>query len=423
MKILHTSDWHLGRMLYGRKRYGEFSKFLDWLVKTIKEKEVSVLLVSGDVFDTTSPGNKAQELYYRFLCRVSMSFCRHVIIISGNHDSPSFLNAPKEILKALNVHVVSSVSDSLEDEVISILDIKDGVLDCEKSLIVCAVPYLRDKDIRTLEAGESIDDKNKKLVLGIKNHYAEVVKIAEKKREEAIKQYKVKNTESTIPIISMGHLFTLGGKTIDGDGVRELYVGTLTHVGKEIFPPSVNYVALGHLHVPQTVGGSKHIRYSGSPISMGYGEANQQKKVLIVEFKGTTPNIKEINVPCFQKLARIKGSLEEISLTLEKLKKEKDSLWLEIEYTGEKIIENLPEILYKATANSSIEIQRIKNRQLINQVINTKTENETLDDLSPKDVFIRLLDTFNIPKKDREELSISYNQIVRELMEEDVNDL
>jgi len=109
MKILHTSDWHLGRSLYGRKRYDEFSSFLDWLAQAIEDEKVDALLVAGDVFDTSTPSNRAQELYYRFLCRVAASCCRHVVVVAGNHDSPSFLNAPKELLRALNVYVVGSM--------------------------------------------------------------------------------------------------------------------------------------------------------------------------------------------------------------------------------------------------------------------------------------------------------------------------
>lgn len=105
MKILHTSDWHIGRILYGRKRYEEFEAFLTWLADTIQQNEVDALLVAGDVFDTSAPSNRSQALYYRFLCRVAASTCRHVVVVAGNHDSPSFLNAPKELLRTLDVHV------------------------------------------------------------------------------------------------------------------------------------------------------------------------------------------------------------------------------------------------------------------------------------------------------------------------------
>ncbi|MEN6328008.1 MAG: exonuclease subunit SbcD [Syntrophomonas sp.] len=106
MKIIHTSDWHIGRSLYGRKRYDEFEAFLNWLANYIKSEEIGALLVSGDVFDNILPSNRAQELYYRVLCSVVGSRCRHVVVPGGNHDSPSFLNAPREVLRFLNVHVI-----------------------------------------------------------------------------------------------------------------------------------------------------------------------------------------------------------------------------------------------------------------------------------------------------------------------------
>ncbi|MBD8894385.1 exonuclease SbcCD subunit D C-terminal domain-containing protein [Desulfovibrio desulfuricans] len=410
MKILHTSDWHLGRTLYGRKRYEEFSAFLDWLTQTIDDEKVDALLVAGDVFDTSTPSNRAQELYYRFLCRVASSCCRHVVVVAGNHDSPSFLNAPKELLRALNVYVVGSITEALEDEVFVLCT------DDTPEAIVCAVPYLRDKDIRTVEPGENIDDKNAKLVEGLKSHYAEVCAIAEQKRS-------VFNSAGyeDIPIIAMGHLFTAGGKTVDGDGVRELYVGSLAHIGVEVFPSAIDYLALGHLHVPQAVGNAEHIRYCGSPIPMGYGEATQIKKVVLIEFSSTTPKIQELPVPCFQELVRIVGSLDDIHAKLEELKKKESSAWIEIEYIGSDIIGNLREMLDESMNDSAMEIRRIKNRRIMDSVISAVTDDETLDDLDAGDVFIRCLDVFDVPDKDREELTVSYNEIIKSLHEEDAN--
>lgn len=410
MKILHTSDWHLGRSLYGRTRYDEFSQFLNWLGTTIEEQRIDVLLVAGDVFDTCTPNNRAQGLYYRFLCRVSESYCRYVVIIAGNHDSPSFLTAPKELLRTLNVHIVGAKANNIEDEVIVIQ--KNELPEA----IICAVPYLRDKDIRTVSPGESIDDKNAKLIEGLKNHYAKVCSIAEQKQSNF---QKAGYTE--IPIIAMGHLFTAGAETTDEDGVRELYVGSLAHVGKEAFPSSIDYLALGHLHIPQRVGGTEHIRYSGSPLPMGYGEATQKKKVLLIEFNNSSPNIQEIQVPCFQQLVRIVGSLDEVHTKIEALKKEESRAWLEVEYTGSDIIGNLRDVLDEAVANSEMEILRIKNKRAIDRVISIVAENETLDELDAGDVFIRCLDTFDVPDEDREELTASYNEVMKSLHEEDVN--
>lgn len=454
MKILHTSDWHLGRSLYGRKRYEEFSAFLDWLAFSIESEGVDLLLVAGDVFDTGTPGNRAQELYYRFLCKVAGSCCQHIVIIAGNHDSPSFLNAPKELLRALNVHVVGAMTDDANGEVLVLrkeprIETNGGQPVTEKNpymevgkevAIICAVPYLRDRDVRTAEPGETIEDKNRKLVEGIRNHYAEVVNLAENKRKNL--RESASYSDKYIPIIATGHLFTAGGKTMDGDGVRELYVGSLARVGTEIFPEAIDYVALGHLHVPQAVGKSDHIRYSGSPIPVGFGEAIQQKSVVIIEFnppakprmdtnkhesKKISENLCELRIdikpiPCFQELVRLVGSLDYLLERLEDLKEKKSSAWLEIEYTGKEIRPDLRESLEETIADSDMEILRIRNLRTFDKAIRSVREKETLDDMSVNDVFARCMDAYDIPDDEREELKVAYNEIVHSIYEEDKNE-
>ena len=411
MKILHTSDWHIGRTLYGRKRYEEFEAFLTWLAETIQQNEIDALLVAGDVFDTTAPSNRAQELYYRFLCRVAASSCRHVVVIAGNHDSPSFLNAPRELLKALDVHVVGSSSESLEDEVLVLRSELNA-----PELIVCAVPYLRDRDIRVAEAGESVEDKERKLLAGIRSHYAEVASFAEQKREEL---------GVDIPIVAMGHLFTAGGQTVDGDGVRELYVGSLAHVTAGIFPASFDYLALGHLHVPQKVNGLETIRYSGSPLPMGFGEAKQQKSVCLVVFnhekgQGKPPSVQLIDVPVFQKLERVKGDWESISSRMLELSATDFQGWVEVIYEGEEVIGDLRERLETAVSGTGVEILRIKNNRIIDHVLGQIHEEETLDDLDVNDVFERCLAVHEVPEDQRPELLRAYQETVSSLYEDDV---
>lgn len=150
-------------------------KLLNWLIEQICTKQVDVLLIAGDVFDNSTPSNRAQELYYSFLGKVTKSPCRHLVVTAGNHDSPSFLDAPKELLRSMDVHVIGAVSEHLEDEVLILKDNKEDV-----ELIICAIPYLRDRDIRTAETGESIEDKDHKLVEGIREHYRSVYDIAQK---------------------------------------------------------------------------------------------------------------------------------------------------------------------------------------------------------------------------------------------------
>ena len=406
MRVLHTSDWHIGRTLYGRKRYEEFEAFLTWLAETIQQNEIDALLVAGDVFDTSAPSNRAQELYYRFLCRVAASSCRHIVVVAGNHDSPSFLNAPKELLKALDVHVVGSSTASPEDEVLVLRNEQDA-----PELIVCAVPYLRDRDIRVAEAGESVEDKERKLIDGIRTHYAAVAALAEQKREEL---------GADIPIVGTGHLFTAGGQTVDGDGVRELYVGSLAHVTAGIFPACFNYLALGHLHVPQKVNGSETIRYSGSPLPMGFGEAKQQKSVCQIEFHSTAASVQLIDVPIFQKLERVKGDWNGISNRILELSATDSQGWLEVIYDGTEVIGDLRERLEAAMSGTQMEILRIKNNRIIDRVLGQIHEEETLDDLNVNDVFERCLAVHDVSKDQRPELLRAYQETVSSLYEDDV---
>ncbi len=404
MKILHTSDWHIGRTLYGRKRYEEFEAFLDWLAETMRHNEIDALLVAGDVFDTSAPSNRAQELYYRFLCRVAASSCRHVVVVAGNHDSPSFLDAPKELLKALDVHVVGSASDP-RDEVLVLRDAQGA-----PELIVCAVPYLRDRDIRLSEAGESVEDKERKLIEGIRSHYAAVAELAEQKR---------RTLGAGIPIVAMGHLFTAGGQTADGDGVRELYVGSLARVTAEIFPESFDYVALGHLHVPQRVNGSETVRYSGSPLPMGFGEARQRKSLCLIEFRSAAPSVRLLDVPVFQKLERIEGDWDGIANRILELSPAGARCWLEVAYEGGDVVGDLRERLEGALSGTQLEILRIKNNRIIDRVLGRIHEEETLDDLDVDDVFERCLAVHEVPEEQRPELLRTYRETLSSLDDDD----
>ena len=405
MKILHTSDWHIGRTLYGRKRYEEFEAFLNWLAGLIDDEDIDVLLVAGDVFDNSTPSNRAQELYYRFLCRVAASPKRHVVVTAGNHDSPSFLNAPKELLKFLNVHVVGSASDSPEDELIVLTG-----SDQEPALIVCAVPYLRDRDIRTAEAGESVEDKERKIVEGIRTHYRMVCELAEQKRAML---------DKSVPIVAMGHLFAAGGETVDGDGVRELYIGSLAQVRRDVFPECIDYVALGHLHIPQRVGGSDFIRYCGSPLPIGFGEAQQEKGVVLVEFSSNAPNVTNIPVPIFQELKILHGDWQTIARNIDTLKSEGSNAWLEIVYDGDEIAGDLRERLDEAIEKTGLEILRVKNKRVLERAMSGMDAGETLDDLDVTDVFTRCLESHEIPEDQRPALLNAYQEIIVALNEAD----
>lgn len=405
MKVIHTSDWHIGRSLYGRKRYEESEAFLAWLAELMEQEKVDVLLVAGDIFDNSAPSNRAQELYYRFLRRVAGVAGRQVVIIGGNHDSPSFLNAPQELLRHLNIHVVGCASETPADEVLVLSD-REG----EPGLIVCAVPYLRDRDIRTVEAGESLEDKERKLIAGIRLHYREVLDLAEQTRAAL---------DRPVPMVAMGHLFAAEGRTVDGDGVRELYVGSLAHVGADLFPPNIDYLALGHLHVPQLVGGAERARYSGSPLPMGFGEADQGKSVLMVDFSVAPGLVTAISVPRFQKLERLRGDWQQLERRLRELACGGSKAWLEIVYDGDEIIGNLRDRLEEVIAGTGLVISRVKDERKLASVLSSMGGQETLEDLDLYEVFQRCLDRHDVPEAQRGELLSTYQEAVASLYEED----
>ncbi len=406
MRILHTSDWHLGRTLYGRRRYEEFEAFLDWMAENIEQRGVEALLIAGDVFDTTTPSNRAQELYYRFLCRVAASECRHVVIVAGNHDSPSFLNAPRELLRVLNVHVIGSVPEDPGEEVLILRSLEGA-----PEMIVCAVPYLRDREVRAAEAGETPDDKVRKLIEGIQQHYRAVAKQAEQQRRDL---------GADLPIVAMGHLFTAGGQTLEGDGVRELYVGSLAHVSARSFPESFDYLALGHLHVPQEVGGSETMRYSGSPLPMGFGEARQQKSLCQVDFQGTTASVSLIEIPRFQQLERVRGDWDSVAARLNELASQDSQAWLEVHYEGTEILGDLRERLEDLLRGTRMELLRVQNHQVLEGMLQQLQEGEELGQLSLEEVFERCLLAHEVPEEQRPELRQTYAEVLKSLHEDDL---
>ena len=400
MKLLHTSDWHLGRTLYSKKeRQEEFIAFLNWLQTAIKEKNIDLLIVAGDIFDTPSPSSASQKLYYDFLLQVRNSGCQNVMIVGGNHDSPSFLNAPKEILAALNVCVVGNISENVEDEVVVMYDHEKNPI-----AIVCAVPFLRERDISRFTESESYSDRSKRIAESIKKHYEIVAEIAENKRNEL---------GNTIPVIATGHLSVAGGKTTNDDGVRETYIGNIECIGSEIFPQTFDYVALGHYHIPSVI--SENIRYCGSPIPMGFGEAAQKKCVYIIDFKEKAAEIETIEIPVFQKMESIRGDKSCIENRLTALKKSDLPVWVEIMYEGDEIFPDLMAWANEQTINTKIEILNIQNRQHLNEVLSYNNDTQSLDDLDKFDVFDKLLEKNDISDDQKEELKNSYKEIVIDL--------
>jgi len=404
MKILHTSDWHLGRQLYNQKRTDEFEAFLNWLIETIEQQQIDTLLIAGDVFDTTTPSASTQEMYYHFLYRASNTCCSNIVIIGGNHDSALLLNAPKHLLKAMHIHVVGEMSDDLSDELITLYDKNK-----QAQAIICAVPFLRDRDVRTVQAYEELADKATKLVEGISAHYDEMARLAQARIEEV----------GQVPVIAMGHLFTTADRSTSGDGVRELYVGTLAHIGGERFSKVFDYVALGHLHIAQTVGGEEHKRYSGSPIPMGFNEANQTKKIVIVEFTNGKRSINELEIPRFKALYRIEGAADEIVAKIQSLLDEKCSGWIEVTITKGDHAPNLSTQLIDMLDGSPMLLLSTKDARAREYVHLETATSVKLEELSPADVFEKCLNVHAVSDELKSTLKACFDELVMQYNEKE----
>jgi exonuclease SbcD len=331
-----------------------------------------------------------------------------VVVIGGNHDSPSFLDAPKELLNSLDVHVIGAVPEKIEEELLTLRG-SDGV----PELLVCAVPYLRDRDVRVFEADENLADKERRLTTGIERHYREIGRLA---AEELARLREPGKLERDIPIVATGHLFAASGKTAENDGVRDLYVGSLAHVDVKRFSSCFDYFALGHLHSPQKMG--ETIRYSGSPLPMNAKEAQGRKSVLLVDFDSGKPSITELPIPIFQELELIEGDMEFLASRLVELRARGSKAWLELVYEGEDLVPDLRERLDSLIAGSELEILRVKDSRALRDIPGAWGTCETLDELDVSDVFLRCLDVRKVPDEARAELLDAYREVLASLEEE-----
>lgn len=392
MKILHTSDWHLGQSFMGKSREQEHQEFLSWLLDTVEKENINLLIVAGDIFDTATPPNYALELYYNFLTKLSSSSCENIIITAGNHDSIATLKAPKQLLKALNIHVITS-GDENENEIVKIYNNE------RLHGIVCAVPYLRDYVVRGSLSSETMNDKESALTLGIKEHYNSVY-------QEALQIVG----DSNVPIIATGHLTTVGSKTSDSE--REIYIGGTLDIDSNFFSKQFDYVALGHLHSNQKVG-CEHVRYCGSPIPLSFSESKSQKRVNIVEFKDKDMRVVELDIPLYRPLLVLRGDVTTIIEELERV--EDKSTWIEIHLKDDNPYHANQVIRDKATELELI-VLAVKIDK-VEQALNAEDFDViSLEELNPIDVFERRIEKDDLEDEEfKKELLETFEQVVNEV--------
>ncbi|NUU64595.1 exonuclease subunit SbcD [Enterobacteriaceae bacterium BIT-l23] len=398
MRIIHTSDWHLGQNFYTKSRAAEHQAFLDWLLAQAEHHQADAIIVAGDIFDTGSPPSYARELYNRFVVRLQQTGCA-LYILAGNHDSVATLNESRELLACLNTCVVATPTDE-PLEIIS----RDGT----PGAILCPIPFLRPRDLLQSQAGQDGRDKQLSLLEAISQHYQHV-------HEKAL----ALRGQRDLPIIATGHLTAVGVTT--SDSVRDIYIGSLDAFPAQNFPPA-DYIALGHIHRPQSVGGMAHVRYSGSPIALSFDETGKEKSVSLVSFEDAAlTEIKALPVPVTQPLALIKGSLAEIEqqLSIWRDAPEQPVTWLDIEVTTDEYLHDMQRHIRQLTEDLPLEVILIRRSREQRQRAIDNQHKETLSELSVDDVFSRRLAQEGLEPEREARLRLLFGQIQEALHQED----
>lgn len=406
MRMLHTSDWHLGQSFMGKTRLPEHQAFLAWLLAQIQAHAVDAVVVAGDIFDTGTPPSYARELYNSFVSQMHDSGAT-LVVLGGNHDSVATLAESRTLFSKLGAHVVPGVTALLDDQVI-VLPGRDG----EAGAILCAIPYLRAREVLLSEAGQSAEEKQQALQTAIRHHYHAIYQQAVARREALGR---------ALPIIATGHLTTVGASL--SESVREIYVGSLAAFPTSEFPPA-DYIALGHIHRPQKVGGLDHIRYCGSPIPLSFDEARQQKEVLLVELDGSGLNhVTPLPVPTFQPLVALRGSLEELAAAFAAIAAiaadaaPARPVWAEVVVTTDDYLNDLQERLQALIEGKPIEILRTRRERVQQASPWQQTTPETLDELDPQQVFAHRLETEELDDGLREALELRHRLVLSDLQE------
>jgi exonuclease SbcD len=406
MRILHTSDWHLGQHFMGKSRQVEHQALIDWLVVQVGAHAVDAVLVAGDIFDTGAPPSYARELYSELVVKLHRAGVS-LLLLGGNHDSVATLGESRAVLAFLSATVVAAVGDPAEH--VMVLPRRGG--QGEAGCIVCAVPFIRPRDVLRSQAGQSAEDKQQSMQAAIQAYYQAVVE-AGRARQAALQH----ELGRVVPLIATGHLTTVGASS--NESVREIYVGSLDAFPTAAFPP-VDYIALGHIHKPQKVGGLEHIRYCGSPIALGFDEARQQKEMLLVDLDETgLVAVTALPVPRFQALVSVSGNLLSLAsaiATAAAAGTAEKPVWLEVTVAEDDYLSDLPERIGAMTQGLPVEVLRVRRQRAGSAATLAGELTATLDELSPDDVFARRLAAENLAPELQQALSQRYREVVASL--------
>ncbi|MBY4896619.1 exonuclease SbcCD subunit D C-terminal domain-containing protein [Cupriavidus sp. AU9028] len=304
MRLLHTSDWHLGQTFHHYDRTAEHQRFLDWLLDTLDAEDTELLLIAGDVFDNANPSAASQRQLYRFITEARRRRpALAIVMIAGNHDSPARMEAPAPFLDGLGVCCIGQVT-RLGDGAIDIGRLVTPVhgADGEVRAWCLAIPFLRPGDVPrpALPEGGSAQADAEVAPLDTDPYRAGVAALYRAALDEALRRRAPDQ-----PVVALGHCHMRGGEASE-DSERRIVVGGAEALPPGIFDPAIAYVALGHLHKAQRVGGQEHIRYSGSPLPMSFSEIHYRHQVLSGTIEGDRlQEIRAVPVPRWVPLLRV----------------------------------------------------------------------------------------------------------------------
>jgi len=402
MKILHTADWHIGKKLHKHYLYEDFDLFINWLIKLIIEQEIEAVLISGDVFDLANPSAEARKQYYRALLQLKKTNCQ-LIITGGNHDSPSMLDAPKEILNELNVTVIGGMPSKIEECLIPLQN-KKG----ENELIVAALPFLRDSDLRSIDEEVVYENRIEAIRNGIEATFTKAAKTS-------------KDLYPELPVLAMGHLYAAGIESSDSE--RDIQIGNQAAFQASQFGTEFSYVALGHIHKPQRVNVQIPTFYSGSPLPLSFSERKDEKRLLLIDTEnGFEPE--SIAIPSFRKLIRISGSIAEIQQKLFSLESQGSLTNLievelkEVNYDANLIAQLDDLVTNFEQANFEIVKHRATFKNQLRESGKLFESHQHLEDLKPQEVFQKLLAQHSYAEDVKEKVNIAFQELLEEVNSE-----
>jgi exonuclease SbcD len=299
-RVIFSADWHLGKKLHSVDLSEDMQKFFEWLLKKIQEQNVSYLLVAGDIFDSNNPPHEAIKMYYSFLAKLKDINCK-AIIIAGNHDSPSFIDVPKDLLSNFNVSVFGMFPgiENVKEIFVPLLD-NTGM----EVAVVAAIPFLQDRFVRQVGEGEGAKVIDEKIKQGMKKLFVQIGD-------------SLKEAYPNIPKIGMAHLHAQG-ETIS-EAERDIQIGKQDGVPSNDLD-QFDYLALGHIHIGHAVIKNK-IQYASSPISLGFTENTYNHKVVMLEIDNNEIIETEIKVPKQRSLYQVQGTMTEVTDKINSLKK------------------------------------------------------------------------------------------------------